>query len=89
MPQREGMNWLLAPLVALVVSQETVPPRKVHFEQPDLSQKTPGRFVIVNPNAPSLARTTLMLDTATGRCWMLVADAQGRSLWEETERWSF
>jgi hypothetical protein len=72
-------------------SAEVIPKknRTVHLEQPDLNQKATGRYVIVNPNGTLAVRTTFMLDTATGRCWQWVVDAQGRHSWEEMERWSF
>ena len=42
------------------------------------------RYVIVH--SPHLQRDTQMLDTATGRTWLLVEDADKNLVWEERER---
>lgn len=42
-----------------------------------------ARYVIVNPN--SIARTTFLLDTKTGKTWQLVNSSDETMMWQQVE----
>ena len=80
-------------IVAVVISQappvgweidRIEPTKKAAYQGvPQPKAVVPSRFVIVNPNPSLVVRTTYLLDTATGRCWILVKDENGSISWQE------
>lgn len=70
------MRYVLSLMAALILGAMIAAATTAHAGSEARSTNNIGRFQIVNPT-PTMQRSTFLIDTATGRSWVICTDANG------------